>query len=330
MASDSLLKKIQTKLQRFKQLRKKRQLENLKKQCSDFFSQLSEDIRTVIDTKPDYVVQIHAGLGNQMFQYAFSRALPGKVLYDISELGPGFEHQFGLDKFCMDLPCVKNALICEAFRKKNMVVEKVLNKYDPDLITGHSSGYFKGFFQSEKYFKPYREELVKVFRPRMPFDQSYQSMLDQIRNTNSVLVNFRVGADYRRMGWVIDDQYQKKAMDWMAKHISNPRFFVFADDIDWVKRHFKTGHDVTFVDLGSENPNRIYFDLELIKNCKHDIVVNSTYSWWGAWLNENPEKIVIAPSPWFIDPESCRKFNSTDEDALPDEWIKLNIAGDGR
>lgn len=300
----------------------------MKKQCGDFFAQLSEDIDTLLETKPDYVVQIHAGLGNQMFQYAFSRALKGKVLYDISTLGPDCEHQFGLDKFCMDIPCVKNAVICEALRKKNTVVEKVLNKYDPELISGHASGYFRGFFQTEKYFKPYREELVQVFKPRMPFDQSYQSMLDQIRKTNSVLVNFRVGADYRRLGWVLGEQYQKNAMDWMAKHISNPRFFVFADDIDWVKRHFQTDYDMTFVDLGRGNPDRIYLDLELIKNCKHDIVVNSTYSWWGAWLNENPDKMVIAPYPWFFDPESCRKFNSTDEDILPEEWIKMNINRD--
>lgn len=112
----------------------------------------------------------------------------------------------------------------------------------------------------------------------------------------------------------------------MAQKIPNPHFFIFADDIEYVKKYFKTDYDVTYVGMDKNNPDRIYLDLELIKNCKHDIVINSTYSWWGAWLNENPDKIVIAPQPWFADRESRIQYNSSDEDVLPEEWIKINIA----
>ena len=100
-------------------------------------------------------------------------------------------------------------------------------------------------------------------------------------------------------------------MQYIASKIKNPKFFVFADDIQYIKDNFKSDYKMTFVDL--KHPYKICLDLELMKKCKHAIIPNSSFSWWAAWLNENPNKIVIAPDPWFF------KYN----DIIPDDWHKI-------
>lgn len=205
----SLIIKVLFAIKKTKQSNKKKQIEKNKNRGSSWFLQISEDINTVIETKPDFIVQIQAGLGNQMFQYAFSKALKGKVLYDISCFSEDYDYKYGLEKFHIDIPCVKNKYIFNSVIKKNTIVEKVLNKFEPELLTEHKSGYYKGFFQTEKYFRQYRNELISKFKVRIPFDDHYKKMLDKIQNTNSVLVNFRVGSDYQRLGWVIGEKYQK-------------------------------------------------------------------------------------------------------------------------
>ncbi|MDD3437516.1 MAG: alpha-1,2-fucosyltransferase, partial [Candidatus Gastranaerophilales bacterium] len=106
--------------------------------------------------------------------------------------------------------------------------------------------------------------------------------------------------------------YSTKAIKYICKYVKNPHFFIFSDDINWVIENLKIEYPFTVVDF---NQNSDWFDLNLMKNCKHNIVANSSFSWWGAWLNENPDKIVIAPRKWTL--------QNTNNDIIPKEWIKL-------
>lgn len=261
------------------------------------------------------VFLLKGGLGNQMFGHAFAKAVEKerglKPIYDLTYYIDYIISSYQLQKYGINVETTNidyGALLEEDYK----CVEDIFGVYSPEFITS-SAVYYEGYFQSEKYFKKYRDELIEDFKFKKPFDEEYSVYADRIRNSNSVLLNFRVGGDYKELGWVLDFDYQKKAMEYIVQHVENPKFFVFADDISYVKNNFKSDYELEFVDLGKDNPDKIYFDLELMKLFKHSIISNSTFSWWAAWLNENPNKIVVAPEPWL--------FNKSD--IVPDEWVKL-------
>lgn len=102
----------------------------------------------------------------------------------------------------------------------------------------------------------------------------------------------------------------------MKTQVENPHFYIFSDEIDWVKNNFQFYDEHTFVDLNNEENN--FEDLRLMSNCKHNIIANSSFSWWGAWLNANIDKIVIAPKRWFINQNT---------DIVPECWVKIDGNG---
>ena len=101
----------------------------------------------------------------------------------------------------------------------------------------------------------------------------------------------------------------------MTQKITNPHFFIFSDDQKWVKDNFKIKYPIAFIDHNASKKD--YEDLRLMSLCKHNIIANSSFSWWGAWLNSNPKKIVIAPKEWFADP------SIDTSDLIPPGWIRL-------
>ena len=114
-------------------------------------------------------------------------------------------------------------------------------------------------------------------------------------------------------------EYYRKAMDYIRERVDNPKFYVFADNPSWVKEHFK-GLDYTLVEGNPPSGWGSHFDMQLMSCCKHNIISNSTYSWWGAFLNKNPEKMVILPHQWF-NPKSCEE--STSEKVQCEGWVAL-------
>ena len=113
----------------------------------------------------------------------------------------------------------------------------------------------------------------------------------------------------RELGNII---YYKKGIQHIIRKIEKPTFYVFSDDISWTKDNLKINHPVKFVD--HNNGERMYEDMRLMTNCKHHIIANSTFSWWGAWLYQNPEKIVVAPHQWF----STDTYDT--KDLIPQNW----------
>lgn len=254
--------------------------------------------------------KMRGNLGNQMFVHAtaISQCLDlSKIFYDVSEC------QYALNNYDINIPV--SLFNYEKVLKDSLIYEIVpYSLYNANFINDDNNLYIKGYFQNEKYFIHNREKLIKVFSFSEIDSIEYQNVLDRICNTNSVLLNFRVKNDYKKLGWVIDFSYQKTAMDYIASCLDKPRFFCFADDIDFVKNNFVSNYDIEFVDIEKQNPSKIYIDLELMKKCKHAIIPNSTFSWWAAWLNENPNKIIVAPEPWM----------HKQSEIIPPSWVKLS------
>lgn len=292
------------------------------------------------------IVRFNGGLGNQMFQYAFACALADKfnveILFDFAffneiKLNDNFTTRvFELDVF--DVCCkaaskevldkIKHPDFESKFKRSlakmfpqkygvNYIREKKSYIFDKKLLTSPDYICYDGYFQNEKYFKHLRESLLEKFTLKVPLDERNQIVLNKILETNSVSIHIRRG-DYvnlestHKIHGVCSLEYYKKAIEDIAKKIKNPHFFLFSDDIGWVIKNLKLEYPFTVVDF---NQGKGWFDLNLMKHCKHNITANSSFSWWGAWLNENPEKIVIAPKKWTLQNQNF--------DIVPREWIKL-------
>ncbi len=180
--------------------------------------------------------------------------------------------------------------------------------------------YLQGYWQSEKYFK----DIEKIIRDDFTFSEEpdYQNkqMADTIKCCEAVSLHVRRG-DYvsnpvtTEYHGICSEDYYRRAVREVERYCKNPQFFVFSDDPSWAKENLETGYPTTIIDFnGSEKD---YEDLRLMSLCQHHIIANSSFSWWGAWLSWNPQKIVIAPKKWFNRPE----INT--QDLIPESWIRI-------
>jgi hypothetical protein len=144
--------------------------------------------------------------------------------------------------------------------------------------------------------------------------------MDNIKKVNSVSIHIRRG-DYvtnKRHSKVFSPcshDYYSRAAKLIADQQPNPHYFVFSDDIGWAKANLEFEYPTTFVDVNDEAHS--HEDMRLMSLCNHNIIANSSFSWWGAWLNVNPEKVVIAPQKWFSD------YKCNTQDMIPENWIKI-------
>ena len=271
------------------------------------------------------IVKIKGGLGNQMFQYAFARSIGDNTKLDINDYEFDKKRNFDLSKFNItqniasqsDIKYFKGSGLLRKIRRcgqyKN-ITEKGM-QYQPNIInTKNQNTYYDGYWQSEKYFDKIRPQLLSELSLRVTPNEPNQIMLDKIQKCNAVSLHVR-RTDYISASNIYHQcslEYYRTAIEYIKKHVDNPHFFIFSDDIEWVKQNLNIDCLHTFVDINDEKTG--YFDLELMKNCQHNIIANSTFSWWGAWLNINPNKIVIAPKKWFV---------SMPESIIPENWIRL-------
>lgn len=192
--------------------------------------------------------------------------------------------------------------------------------FDKTVLKLRDNIVLEGYFVSYKYFEKYRDIIIEDFSLKSPLSKESLAILNEIVDCNSISVHIRRG-DYVNNEIVSDlfgqctIEYYARAVEYIAKYISDPHFFVFSDDITWVKENVKFNHLVTYVTCnGASNGHQ---DLRLMSKCKHNIIANSTFSWWGAWLNDNDKKIVVAPTPAFD------KLDIKDSDFYPSSWILL-------
>jgi hypothetical protein len=284
------------------------------------------------------------GLGNQMFQYAAGRALSLErgipLRLDISdfanyELHQGFELQRVFNctadianetdvrrtlgwQFMSSVRRVVSRSSMAALRRKAFVIEPHFH-YWPGIKNVPSDCYLMGYWQSEQYFLEVATQIRKEFSFKLPLEQKNTEIVNQINQMNAVSLHVRRG-DYvsnsknNKTYELCSLDYYSSSIRHIAERLQNPHFIVFSDDDAWVRNNLKIDFSHQYINhnQGAES----YNDMRLMSLCKHHIIANSSFSWWGAWLNSKPDKLVIAPKNWFLDQKNVK-------DLLPIGWIKL-------
>ena len=279
------------------------------------------------------IVRLMGGLGNQMFQWAFLRALENKthnkVLADITWFDEAKKNivndknensqgvairKYELDIFKFN--AVFATKLQSSFCKKKIFETKEF-EFDPDLLKDEKSVLYEGYFQNEGYLKNIKEQIKKDFTfPKIPSSDKFnQNWLNKINACeNPVFIHLRRG-DYVNLGWDLSTDYYKKAIEYIKNNVQNPTFFVFGQDCeDYIKKEFN--FDIPFEIIGEENSKnkQDWKDIVLMEQCRHAIIANSTFSWWAAWLGRaNEDGIVVAPTP----------FVNGKDSIICDNWVKI-------
>ena len=283
------------------------------------------------------IVSVIGGLGNQMFQYAFAKALTHKCKDEVLLDKTYFDNQPAGDtprKYELGMfPISPKFATQEQIKPLNnrnkfirwlwrltgkggtLVREYKTQIYDASYLNLSGNVYYKGYFQCPKYFESIADEIRRDFTfPQIPEDDVFnQKWLKKFAECeNPVFVHLRRG-DYAGLGWMLPLEYYRKAVEEICKRVKNPTFFVFGSECDdYIKNEFDIG--VPFEVIGEENArnHEDWKDIVLMMHCKHAIVANSSFSWWAAWLSDVDGRTIIAPTP----------FTNGDE-ILPDNWVKI-------
>lgn len=288
------------------------------------------------------IVKISGGLGNQLFQYAFGQYLANKlstdVLYDIQtnlRINNFTPRTLALLNFNLKLnkATEKDIRKMRYFSKNGLQrMERKLVQLYPFLNTkykveknSHSefiqdvkdNCYYDGYWQSYKYLTD--NKILKI--TKITIEENVRSrkkdIISRIQKSESISIHIRRG-DYltvknnTNIFATCNLDYYFNAINYINQYVDNPVFYIFSDDINWAKENF---NGIEYIFMENNEP---YEDMYLMSLCKHQITANSTFSWWGAWLNNNNEKIVITPKQWYVG-----ELNKTVNELIPEEWIKI-------
>ena len=287
------------------------------------------------------ITLITSGLGNQMFQYAAGRALAARLntslKLDISyyQNNPHTRRYYDLGRFCLEGTIAKPwevtllqrlsrprvARLTRPLRALGLPLESTVlldpvKGYQPECESVKGHAYLSGMWQSEKYFAAQADVIRRDFAFRHEPDAANREAIEKIHATEAVALHVRRGDKVHipEVG-ACDLSYYDKAIAIVMERVPNPHFFIFSDDAAWTKEHVTTPAPATYIthNTGRQDAE----DLRLMSHCKHFVIANSTFSWWGAWLGTNPSKLVISPSSYFADP------NISMLDRIPDGWVQL-------
>jgi hypothetical protein len=286
------------------------------------------------------IVKIYGGMANQLFQYAAGYALSLKhgvpLKLDISyfqEPNTDTKREFELNKFFIDYQIASQEEIHQIFKfgkldyawnklmpysKKRFYGEKQIC-YDVNFFKLGSHVYLRGYFQSEKYFLECKLSILKQFIFRNMADDQIHLFFEKLNQQKTVALHVRLG-DYlnpsaNSVMAPFDLAYYKRAIEFIQKHIDDPVFLVFSDQIPLAKQLLTIEANFIFIDASfSKNADE---DFYLMQCCQHHIIANSTFSWWAAYLNQQPHKKVVAPQKWYK-----KHFGGT-TDLYPENWVIL-------
>lgn len=287
------------------------------------------------------IVQLKGGFGNQLFQYAAALNLgkhhnvPVKVdisLLNIPDALIGTTRAFDLLSIqysievanASDINAVKGNRLMQQLQKflaphKRNIYKEVSFNYDEHFLEAGNNIYLKGYRQSEKYFESIASEIKKTFIINDELIKNASNLALQIQSENSVSIHIRRG-DYTNAAMleyhgIQGIEYYNQALSFIKEKISNPTFYIFSDDKSWVQENLNLNEEAHLITV-DESPTSIT-DFYLMSCCRNNIIANSTFSWWAAYLNPNPDKIIIAPKHWF------NKANYDTKDLIPSSWIQL-------
>lgn len=310
------------------------------------------EMNTGVSKNNIVVSNIRAGFGNQLFQYAtgYAVALRNNAVFKV-ELDfykkPRYTKLFRLNYLKLNY-IEANAEEFKAFKNLDgevPIIYKVLrklrihNKYYRKTHIKDSNGFIptkkilnakvpafiEGYCVKEEYFRDIRKELITLFQPRFPFTDIAEKIKKEIDETISVSIHIRRGDYVDNCLFVTEPiEFYISAIVKIKELLKTPTFFVFSNDIDWAKENLASYKDMNFIDLQNYPDYNGTCDMEdffLMKSCKHNIIANSSYSWWAAYLNENQNKIVISPKKWYKDKFYQKSLESSQ--LILKEWIKL-------
>lgn len=293
------------------------------------------------------IVKLQGGLGNQMFQYAVGRRLAlkerSKLLLDLRSFqeSRASEHavrrDYGLGEFDLQAEIASAADLKHFFRNRGRL-ERGLRRllrwppyttyhepslhYDPAVLSLPDDTYLSGYWQHVEYFQDIEHIIRRDFCFKyLALSPQAAHLATESELTESVCIHVRRGdyvqdAKTNAFHGAIDTEYLQSAVSTLVARLRSPCFYVFSDDISWCMHNLHLEQPTIFVDSTLSGGNAAV-DLHLMTHCKHFILSNSSFSWWGAWLSNHPGKLVVAPQRWFATPQyaDCTP-------ALP-EWIKL-------
>lgn len=289
------------------------------------------------------ITQLTGGLGNQMFQYAcgFSISISKGYKY-----GYFFENPIGVyskRKFELNIFHVKGKLLSSPEFTKAQFGDRGLIKYLKKMIKlpitqpyerVEEKGFpynqiipnikdcsiLSGYWQSEKYFQNNKKQIMNdfLFKYKITDDKNLY-ILKKIRENNAVSIHVRRG-DYisdkntNKFHGICSITYYQKAIQMIKRRVKNPLFIVFSDDPTWSRSNIKD-KNAEYVNWNAGDSS--WIDMYLMSHCRHNIIANSSFSWWGAWLNKIKNKVVIAPKQWFQDKSIDTR------DLVPKSWLKI-------
>jgi hypothetical protein len=289
------------------------------------------------------VVRLMGGLGNQLFQYAAARRIalvhgvPLKL--DIAWFAGQRDRAYALHALKIEEAFATPDELRQITGSSTSGIEKLLfhlrrrfrvgygwtwiqerrlSPFDRRVAIARGSVYLDGYWQSERYFDDIADTIHREFAIDVPGDG--RALLDQMAATESVSVHIRRGdyvADPRKSAArsVCTPDYYRRCVTLFSERIANPHLFLFSDDPRWVAANLRFEHPTTLVSTVPARPD--HEDLRLMSACRHHILANSSFSWWGAWLNPVRGKLVLAPRRWMNDPRV------DDRDVLPPGWIRV-------
>ncbi len=276
-------------------------------------------------------IYLSGGLGNQLFQfstaYALSKIKETNLTINISNYSSNIRsyelnifENIRLNYSVQDKSWRSDWRILRVlkyFFGNSVASERHPFKYDSSIFNNGKNLNLFGYFQSEKYFLEFRDDILKLLKFPPIVDVELKNLKGSISSQNSVSIHVRRG-DYisnpqaKKYHGVLPVSYYKKAIDLIKSKTLEPSFFVFTDDPKWVSDNFYFLSEYKLIDI-NKGANS-FRDIELMSCCKHNIIANSSFSWWGAWINNNQDKIVIAPKRWVI-----QKSEPLD-DIIPVSW----------
>lgn len=286
------------------------------------------------------IVKLMGGLGNQMFQLAAGKALALRhgveLKADPSWLnkdagGKYTQRHYELGIFRSEIAIAEEQDL-QAYTKTESLLKRALKKYklsssgyarmsegipgyDPAFESYPANTYLDGYWQSELYFKNYEKEIRELFQFRESIKEACRPLVQKIERMNAVSLHVRRGdyvenAEAGSFHGLCSPAYYEAAVKRIAELHGAPELIVFSDDVAWCKQHLNFPLPIHFFETGSAAE-----DLYLMSRCKHHIIANSSFSWWGAWLNDTKQKTVIAPKTWFA--------GADDKHIIPSTWIRL-------
>lgn len=289
-----------------------------------------------------------SGLGNQLFQYAIGRQVSllnnTELLIDASFYKGQSLRSYKLANYNIKAAIASDEEVVKFLspyklltlraklyrrydklipkRKRRYFAEAAWWEYEPDLYKVGNNTYLDGYWQHYKYFEQLDARVLDELTLRVPYPAEATQLLNEIvANPNAISLHIRRG-DYisdsnaNKLMGVLPLEYYEKAIRFVKEKVLAPVFYVFSDDLEWAAKHLGKGIDIRLVDIA--NGEQEYIELDLMSKCRHNIIANSSFSWWGAFLNRNVDKIVVAPRQWVVPNDVNAKINLQ----FP-SWVKL-------